>query len=144
MKHSIVILTFLSFLSMYGQGNENKTKQVLALKVAFITNELALTPSEASQFWPVYNEFDQKIRNLRKQKKVFLNVQDGIQLDKLSEIEALKLLSQIENNDEQVYLIKKKFMNDIQKILSPVKILKLKKAEDDFNRKLLKQYRSKK
>ena len=144
MKQIIIILTFFSFLITHGQVNENKTKQVKALKVAFITNELAMTPLEASQFWPVYNEFDRKLRNLRKQKKVFLSVQNGIQIDQLSETEALKLLSQLEQNDEQAYLIKKKFITDIQTILSPVKILKLKKAEEDFNRKLLKQYRSKK
>jgi uncharacterized protein (UPF0254 family) len=31
----------------------------------------------------------------------------------------------------------------VSKILSAKKILKLKKSEDDFNRKLLKQYRDK-
>lgn len=144
MKQIIIFLTLFGFLTTYGQGNENKTKQVKALKVAFITNELGLTPKEASQFWPVYNTFDQKIRDLRKDKKVLLSLQNEIKIDNISESEAVKLLAQIENNDEQAYLIKKKFARDIQNIITPIKVLKLKRAEEDFNRKLLKQYRSKK
>ena len=120
MKQIIIFLTLFGFLTTYGQGNENKTKQVKALKVAFITNELGLTPTEASQFWPVYNTFDQKIRNLRKDKKALLSLQTEINIDKISETEAVKLLAQIENNDEQAYLIKKKFARDIQNIITPI------------------------
>ncbi len=143
MKNLITIIACFSYLTMFSQVNQSKTKQVKALKIAFITNELALTPDEASRFWPIYNLYDEKVRNLRKEKKIVLNQQDEVQLDKLNDAQALKLLSQVEENEEQGYLLRKKFVTDIKAVVSPVKILKLKKAEDDFNRKLLKQYRAK-
>ncbi|MFZ0598601.1 MAG: sensor of ECF-type sigma factor, partial [Flavobacterium sp.] len=41
------------------------------------------------------------------------------------------------------YLLRDKYNTNLKKVLSAKKILKLKKSEDDFNRKLLQQYRDK-
>ena len=64
-------------------------------------------------------------------------------LDKMTDKEALALLAQMESNEDELYQIRKKFIANLKGILPPVKIIKLKKAEDDFNRKLLQQYRDK-
>jgi hypothetical protein len=68
---------------------------------------------------------------------------DDESLDKLSEKEASTLLVQMESTEDELYQAKKKLINSLKGVLPPVKILKLKKAEDDFNRKLLQQYRDK-
>jgi hypothetical protein len=49
----------------------------------------------------------------------------------------------MESNEDELYQTRKKFIGNLQGVLSPIKIIKLKKAEDDFNRKLLQQYRNK-
>jgi HKD family nuclease len=36
------------------------------IKIAFITKQLALTTEEAQKFWPLYNDFSDKAKNLRK------------------------------------------------------------------------------
>ena len=36
-----------------------------ALKIAFITQRLDLTSAEAEKFWPIYNEYEVEINNLR-------------------------------------------------------------------------------
>ena len=143
MKKITLIFAIFSFITIYGQSDKSKGQQIKALKIAFITNELELTPKEASQFWPVYNAFDEKQKHFRKQKNASLNMQNKIQIDKLSDKDALIILAQIESEEEQLYLLKKKFVKDLMEVLAPIKILQLKKAEEDFNRKLLKQYRSK-
>lgn len=66
---------------------------------------------------------------------------NDVALDKISEKEALTLLSKMEDTDEELYLIRKKFVKDLKEILPAVKILKLRKSEENFNRKLLHQYR---
>ena len=54
------------------------------------------------------------------------------------------MLAQLESTEDELYQLKKKFVANLKGVISPVKILKLKKAEENFNRKLLKQYRDKK
>jgi hypothetical protein len=140
------ILFFLLSLNFYGQGERFKEKkeQIRAMKVAFLTTELGLTSNEAEKFWPIYNTFDDKQFELRHQKMkgYFKRMQDS-ELDKLSEKEAATLLNQIESNEEDLFDLRKKFIADLKEILPSVKIIKLKKAEEDFNRKLLQQYKDK-
>jgi hypothetical protein len=64
-------------------------------------------------------------------------------LDKMSDKEASALLAQMESNEDELCQSRKKFIASLKGVLSPIKIIKLKKAEDDFNRKLLQQYRGK-
>jgi hypothetical protein len=47
----------------------------------------------------------------------------------------------MESNDDQLYLNRKKFITSLKGVISPIKILKLKRAEENFNKKLLQQYR---
>jgi len=124
---------------------KEKKEQIKALKVAFITNELELTPDEAAKFWPVFNAFEDKQQEIRKQKlKSFLDRKDDNAIDKLSEKEASTILSQMESTEDELYQLKKKFIANLKGILPATKILKLKKAEEDFSKKLLQQYRDKK
>jgi Spy/CpxP family protein refolding chaperone len=141
----LLILLFLFSIHSFAQTPMNEKKeQIRALKVGFITNELSLTTDEAAKFWPMYNSFDDKQFELRHQKmKAFKARMNDDALDKMSEKEASALLAQMENNEDELYQLRKKFIDNLQGVLSPIKIIKLKKAEDDFNRKLLQQYRNK-
>ena len=59
-------------------------------------------------------------------------------------IEVAPLLAQMESTEDELYQLKKKFISNLKGVISPIKILKLKKAEENFNRKLLQQYRDRK
>ena len=62
-------------------------------------------------------------------------------LENISDAEANILLTQMDDLEDEIVQNKKKLTNDLRKVISPTKILKLKLAEDDFNKSLLKQYR---
>lgn len=148
MKKTTLLTAMLCLLSAmtFAQGGKYKEKmeQVKSLKVAFITNELSLTSEEAAKFWPVYNAFDDRQRAMKKQKAgSFLANRDDKSLDKLTEKEASEFLAKMEKNDAEMFELKTKFTANLRTILPAVKIVKLKKAEDDFHRTLLKQYREK-
>lgn len=82
-------------------ANEKKQQGIDALKVAFISKELELTPDEAQKFWPVYNQYakelkttinhgndaldrDEKVLNLRKSyKEQFSNVLGQQRMNKI-------------------------------------------------------------
>ena len=140
----LLILIFLLSIHSFAQSQmEDKKEQIRALKVGYITNELALTADEATKFWPIYNAYDDKQFEIRHQKMKAFKQRMDADLDKMSEKEATALLAQMENTEDELYQMRKKFVSNLKGILPSVKIIKLKKAEDDFNRKLLQQYRNK-
>lgn len=70
MKKIYALLLFLFFHGYFCQsqppdGNEDSRVQVI--KMAYITQELNLSPQEAQHFWPVYNNYNNEIRQARKQ-----------------------------------------------------------------------------
>ena len=140
----ILILTSMISFAQNGRLMKQKKEQVKSLKVAFITSELDLTADESAKFWPLYNAFDEKQSEIRRTKmKSYLDRMDSENFDNVSEKEAATLLSQMENSEEELHQLRKKFINNLKSVIPAVKILKLKKAEEDFNRKLLQQYRNK-
>jgi Spy/CpxP family protein refolding chaperone len=145
-KKILPILLFLTTFTFYAQDEKMKEKkeQINALKIAFLTTKLNLTNSEAEKFWPIYNAFNNKQFELRHQKmKVNLHRCSNTALDTMSEKEASALLTQMETADEEIFYLRKKLLKSLKEALPPVKIVKLRKSEDDFNRKLLHQYREK-
>ncbi len=143
-KQILPILLLLSTFSFYAQSENMKEKKekIKVLKVAFLTTELDLTAKEAEKFWPVYNSFDDKQFELRHTKmKAYKNQMSELTLDKMSEKEASLLLTQMQNTDEELFLLRKGFIENLKKVLPAIKIVKLRVSEEDFNRKLLHQYR---
>lgn len=141
----IITLFFtLSSIAQDGSFIKGKKDKIKAIKIAYITNELSLTSEEATKFWPLFNAFEDKQNEIRKQKlKGYLDRTDDDSIDKLSDKEATTLLAQMESTEDELYQLKKKFIANLKGVISPLKILKLKKAEEGFNRKLLQQYRDK-
>jgi len=140
----ILILTSIISFAQNGRLMKQKKEQVKSLKVAFITSELDLTADESAKFWPLYNAFDEKQSEIRRTKmKSYLDRMDSENFENVSEKEAATLLSQMESSEDELHQLRKKFISNLKSVIPAVKILKLKKAEEDFNRKLLQQYRNK-
>lgn len=146
MRRKLLIPLFLlvSLLS-FSQDFKEKREKIKALKVAYITEKLELTPQEAEKFWPIYNTYDDKEFEMRhsKMKSIIRKIEDG-GLEKLSEKEAATLIQQMESNEDELYALRKKYMKDLQKVLSAKKIILLRKSEEEFNRKLLRQFKENK
>ncbi|WP_445454569.1 sensor of ECF-type sigma factor [Flavobacterium sp. 25HG05S-40] len=141
----LIVLISVNAIAQDGPFIRKKKEQLKSLKVAFITSELSLTSEEAAKFWPLYNAYEQKQQDIRKEKlKGYLDRMDQESFDNLSDKEAATILTNIENSEDELHQAKKKFVASLKGVISPLKILKLKKAEENFNRKLLQQYRNKK
>ena len=145
-KNNLLALLFFASFSLLAQGKKmlEKKEEIYALKVAFITNKLPLTSSEAEKFWPIYNAFEDKQFELKHEKSlVFLKKMDNETLNKMSEKEAAALLSKMESAEEEIFQMRKKLIISLKPILSQVKLIKLRKSEEEFNKKLLLQYMKK-
>src|SRR5580692_9530866 len=123
-----LLLTCFAFTILIGVAQNGK--QLDALKIAYITKRLDLSPDEAQKFWPIYNLYIEELKRTR---------QDAIRNSK-SEIEL----------DEALLNVRKKYSVLFGQALSPQKIDIFFKSEKEFghfvqeeikNRQLKKQMR---
>jgi Skp family chaperone for outer membrane proteins len=59
-----LIIAVLGVVGLAHAQPENKEQKIKALYVAYITQELKLTESEAQKFWPVHEQYDAEIRGV--------------------------------------------------------------------------------
>lgn len=145
MKTKLILIFLLLTSLSFAQGMKEKKEKIKALKIAYITEQLDLTSDEAQKFWPIYNAFDDKQFDIRHNKmKVVVNKFEEGGIDKLSEKEATDLITKMDAYEDEMHNLKKKYLKDLLTVLPAKKIIKLKKAEDEFNRKLLREFRERK
>lgn len=131
----ILTIVMLITLSAFGQGREAMRERIKAQKVAFITERLDLTPTEAQQFWPIYNEFEEKVNTMRRND--LREVRQKMKSGDLTTDEAQELLDQFMAVEENIHLAKKQLVKDLGNAIPPQKIIALKAAEDAFNKRLM-------
>ncbi len=135
-KIFFILLLICGTFQLAAQDRESHRERIKALKTAYITEGLNLTAKEAQKFWPIYNEFDAERRKLYRREHA-----DILDIECYTEENAEEKIREYVEIERQDYLLKKKFFEDLRTILPATRILKLKKVEDDFNRKMLKEYR---
>lgn len=120
-----------------GPGDEkDKEDKIEALKVGFITKELALSSSEAEKFWPVYNEMEAKMKEIRQSvRKINQELKESE--EKISNDDAKKKLNTLFENDQKELDLKKEYSEKFIKIIGEKRTLKLLSLEHEFRRVLL-------
>ena len=135
----ITLLTFCISITSFSQdgrlGNNDKIK---AFKVAYLTEKLNLSASEAEKFWPIYNTFEDAQHQLRNETH---NKRKSIHLETISEDDAQQLLDEMEALSKKRYELLNNFTKDLRAILPAKKIILLKEAEEEFRRKMIKEFR---
>ncbi|MCG8769693.1 sensor of ECF-type sigma factor [Tenacibaculum finnmarkense] len=148
MKKIIILLliTFLTSFTSQAQFRKGGSHKIHAYKIAYLTEKLNLTQSEAQRFWPVYNKYDKKRIALHREQRFILKkrIPDSGGFEKLSEKESKDILEKIHAIKKEQYQIKTLFQSEVSKILSYKKILALQISEHKFNHKLIKKLRGKK
>ncbi|MEI6822688.1 MAG: hypothetical protein WCL51_12205 [Bacteroidota bacterium] len=136
-----IILIMIPVVNFAQNGQRlNKIKdKINAQKVAYITKELDLTPQEAQQFWPVYNEFETQRKAINKDFKGQNIEERQIDFNTLSDKDALEMADNHIILAQKVLDLRKKYHAEFKKILPAKKLLKLYQAEKDFNKFLLKE-----
>ena len=140
MKAFVILLLMIglgtsSKVCAQGRGEETKAmQQIEAARIAMITERLGLTPEQAQSFWPLYNEFSDKRREIRAQ----LNeARKGIDPNNLSEEESQRLMDLgLEIKQSEVNL-EREYAGKFRNVISSQQILSLRRAEEDFRRLIL-------
>ena len=138
-NYYLLIICFLSTTLIQAQRPDKRT-ELKALKIGYLTKQLELTSSEAEVFWPIYNEFDKKMFELRQQK---ILKSKNLDIENLTDEDALELIDSMKESEKSKFEYENKLIEDLMKILPPKKIILLKKSEIEFGKQVLEQYKQK-
>ncbi len=136
-KLAAILIPLLFATTAFAQGpGDDKEDKIEALKVGFITKELNLTTAEAEKFWPIYNEMDGKMKELRQDcRKINKELRESE--DKMTNDDAKKKLATLFENDQKELDLKKEYSEKFIKIIGEKRTLKLLSLEHEFRRVLL-------
>ena len=142
MKQLFIILFLLFSTFIFSQDRDERIERVKALRVAYISDRLDLTPEEAQKFWPVFNQFDDKMDDLHKQKRQLMFKLRPENASNLSEKESAQLMAEEDRIETEIQNNKKQLVKNLQGVIPNQKILMLRQIEIEFKQKLLKQIKN--
>lgn len=119
MKRLLLILLCTLTFSLLAKSQGGKGEKSEALKIAFITKQLQLTPDEAKAFWPVYDVYEADLRKTMREHRE----KGGSQLEL----------------DEKIVNLRKKSKPSFLKVISEEKFDKLMRAENALREMILKE-----
>ena len=128
--------------SVFAQPSHKQIERIRAIKAAFLTDRLDLTPSQAEKFFPIYRKYENEQMSIRKE--FFDKYRDSREDNKMSD-EAISRQYVEDNLDyqEQELNIKRKYKDEFLKAISAQQLADLYKAERDFKRMLINRMREK-
>lgn len=143
----IILAIVLSSINLYSFSQDKGHKQcgmndekIQAEKVAYITDKIDLSVEEAQSFWPLYNEFNDKMCTLFKEEhSIYHEIKKNYET--ISDADLTKKLDRmLEINNEKSEL-EIEYHNKYKKILPVKKIARLYQADKDFRKHLMHKYK---
>ena len=143
MKRNI-ITSLISFLAAFcmtcisadaqPRPQENWKEKIQSVKIAFLTTEIGLTPTEAQDFWPIYNSVSEELdKAMRSTFSSYMELEKAINENK-SDKEVSRCLERyldaLSSQDE----IRSDSVEKYRKILPDRKVAKIFVAEEKFRR----------
>jgi hypothetical protein len=123
MKRYLLILTLLiGSFAVKAQDDQpvdeaKRQADIKALYVAYVTQQLQLTPEEAQKFWPIHTQFENDLK--------------GVKHD-LPELE----------KQQAVLNIKKRYQENFNRVLGPNRCERFFRMDGEFKRKLIERIRN--
>ena len=115
-------------------------RKIQDAKVAIITNRLSLTPEQSAGFWPVYNEYSQKRRDIHRSQRKIINDKKA---EGKTDEQVLNNLKEVQDLRQQELDLDKEYQNRFLKVISANQVIELYKAERTFNDMLIQRLKQK-
>ncbi len=130
----ILCIIILGTSPSLGQRPDEAREKIESARIALITQRLELSPEQAEKFWPIYREYQEKLRELRME---FRQAQGGVRREELTEEESQKLVELGLELKEKQLALEKTYSDRLAEVITSRQLLALRKAEEDFRRMLL-------
>lgn len=132
-KFSFIILLLIGFSISQAQDRPVKERvkdKINTQRVAYITNQLELSESEAQKFWPIYNSYTGELEQLKS--SLDINLKKDVS-DKEAED---MIISMLDGRAKEIE-IQKKYVQKLKTAIPARKIVRLYRAEREFREKLI-------
>ena len=144
MKKILFILAVISCMAttlVAQQKQHMSPKEYCDKQQAFITKHAKLTPEEAAAFFPIYFEFQQNKWKINKEARKNIKWEKGTEIsdEKWKELVYEKAEAKI-----KIAKLEKSYIEKYLNILPARKILYVQRAEDAFQREIIKEIARKK
>lgn len=144
-----LLLGLLAFLASLFGGTasaqnegfmQNPRERLKAMRVAFITQRVELSASQAQRFWPVFNELQDKLDDLDAEKKKLNH--NTLQDHRSGELTDQQLRESMARNfeiEQEVLNLRKTYHDRFLGIISPKQVASLYMAEQAFKKFLIEE-----
>ena len=134
---NLIIIVAIGLISTISMAQNPQAKQKIeSAKIGFITERLGLTPDQAERFWPLYNEY--RTRN-KEVSKGYRQYRAGIDVNDMTEDQSKRLV-ELELDLKQSRLdLEKEYSKRMLDVITTQQVASLRKAERDFRGILLRR-----
>lgn len=120
--------------------NTTSKDKIEAIKIGFLTEKLDLSSAQAVVFWPLYNEYSSKKKELKAKASGILAENRLNQMTEEQVLNELKVLNQMRTEELE---LDKEYMAKFSKVISNKQVAKWYLAEKEFVRILLRKLEEK-
>ena len=133
MRQLYITFCFIIFscFPILAQDNKEQFERIETAKVAFISNRLDLSPQEAQRFFPIYNQYQQEIGDIIREKRPPRPPRSPHP----GSMNALDF-------DSDILACKKKYLEKFKAVIPSSKAAKFFDVERDFRDQLFKELES--
>jgi len=142
------IISFLTLIMLYsslvfsqghrGEKSPEMRAKIEAQKISYITQQLELSPEEAQQFWPFYNEMSKKKDAFHLEFRQLVRSLKG-NSENLSDDELIKISDRMADLKVEKAKMEREYHYKFKKVLSAKQILDLHLTEKQFQGMLLRR-----
>lgn len=121
-----ILIAFFALLSSHSISfaQQRNFEAIESEKIAYITKELKITPSEAQKFFPIYNKYMDELRELKKAKRGESPQQSNSFMGGKRDVIAF---------DAKEVETKKKYRGEFSKVLGQARASQFFQVVEDFN-----------
>jgi len=143
--NKFIIIVLILFTGKYASGQDETEpvqrdpkamEKIQALRTAYISEKLNLTPEQAEKFWPVYHEFTQERAKLRQEFKAAQRNLDPNKPDPKAEQDVINLGLDIKQKELD---LEKDYSGRLLKVINAQQVMNLRKAEQGFRELIINQ-----
>jgi hypothetical protein len=117
---------------------DDRREEIEAYRTAYFTRQIGLTTKEAERFWPVYNEMQNEIQKLQKERRMRQRG-FGEELEGMKDAEIEKLINEEFISRQKELDIEKKYNEQFKSILGLKKLALYYRAQEGFKRELVRK-----
>ena len=125
LRSILVTLFFVFTIQFLAVAQQRNFEAIESEKIAYITKQLKLSPSEAQRFFPIYNKYNEEMWELKKAKRG-ADVPKGVNSLNSNKRDVLAY-------DTKEIEIKKQYRNEFSKIIGQARASEFFQVIEDFN-----------